>query len=213
MFDAIATPALNLTAAEVRALPREAYVSHVVASVVEWHKVFEQTPSLELQAKLIQEEMHELANAGIDLGENETTVERVAAFLKEHADVAFTTAGLQVVSKSLPQTETPTEAEFFQLIEFMIAMESVGQAAAVATLAVNGTIHEEGWDPETFELIAREAFHRVVQSNLSKLGDDGRPVFKEDGKIAKGPNYQAPDLTDLAEALIASKGLNRKRLN
>lgn len=213
MFDAIATPALNLTAAEVHALPRDAYADYVIASVVEWHQVFEQSPSLRLQAKLIQEELHELADAGVALGDQGVTVERVAALLKEHADVAFTTAGLQVVSKSLPETNTPTEDEFIQMVEFAVALRSVERAATVAHMAVNGMIHEEGWDPETFHQVSREAFRRVVQSNLSKLGDDGRPVFKEDGKIAKGPNYQAPNLNDLAEALIASKGLDRTKLN
>ena len=42
-----------------------------------------------------------------------------------------------------------------------------------------------------------EALHRVHQSNLSKLGEDGKPIYREDGKVLKGPNYQPPDLSDL----------------
>ena len=42
-----------------------------------------------------------------------------------------------------------------------------------------------------------QALLRVHQSNLSKLGDDGQPIYREDGKVLKGPNYQPPDLTDL----------------
>ena len=42
-----------------------------------------------------------------------------------------------------------------------------------------------------------EAFMRVHFSNMSKLGEDGKPIFREDGKVLKGPNYKAPDLTDL----------------
>jgi hypothetical protein len=42
-----------------------------------------------------------------------------------------------------------------------------------------------------------EAIKRVHQSNMSKLGDDGKPVWREDGKVLKGPNYKSPDLTDL----------------
>ena len=38
---------------------------------------------------------------------------------------------------------------------------------------------------------------RVHQSNLSKLGNDGKPVFRADGKLMKGPNYRPPDLEDL----------------
>ena len=41
------------------------------------------------------------------------------------------------------------------------------------------------------------ALDRVHQSNMSKLGEDGKPIRREDGKILKGPNYQPPTLTDL----------------
>jgi predicted HAD superfamily Cof-like phosphohydrolase len=44
-----------------------------------------------------------------------------------------------------------------------------------------------------------EAFDRVHNSNMSKLGADGNPIRREDGKILKGPNYKAPDLTDLLD--------------
>ena len=43
------------------------------------------------------------------------------------------------------------------------------------------------------------AFNRVHKSNMSKLGADGKPVLREDGKILKGPNYAPPDLEDLVE--------------
>lgn len=42
-----------------------------------------------------------------------------------------------------------------------------------------------------------EAFRRVHESNMSKLGDDGKPVYREDGKVLKGPNYKPPNLEDL----------------
>ena len=44
---------------------------------------------------------------------------------------------------------------------------------------------------------AGEAFRRVHASNMSKLGSDGKPIRRSDGKIIKGPNYKAPDLIDL----------------
>ena len=34
----------------------------------------------------------------------------------------------------------------------------------------------------------------VHRSNMSKLGEDGKPIYREDGKILKGPNYTPPDL-------------------
>lgn len=42
-----------------------------------------------------------------------------------------------------------------------------------------------------------EAFKRVHNSNMSKLGLDGKPIYREDGKVIKGPNYKEPDLNDL----------------
>lgn len=37
-----------------------------------------------------------------------------------------------------------------------------------------------------------EAFSRVHESNMSKLGEDGRPLLREDGKVRKGPGYREP---------------------
>ena len=47
-----------------------------------------------------------------------------------------------------------------------------------------------GWDLD-------EALDRVHKSNMTKLGEDGKPIRREDGKVLKGPNYQPPTLTDL----------------
>lgn len=50
-----------------------------------------------------------------------------------------------------------------------------------------------------FGLPIETAFKRVYESNMSKLGDDGKPVLREDGKILKGPNYKPAELGDLFE--------------
>ena len=42
-----------------------------------------------------------------------------------------------------------------------------------------------------------EAFIRIHESNMSKLGEDGNPIYREDGKVLKGPNYKKPNLDDL----------------
>lgn len=47
-----------------------------------------------------------------------------------------------------------------------------------------------GWDLD-------EAMDRVHKSNMSKLDDNGQPIFREDGKVLKSANYQPPTLTDL----------------
>ena len=40
-----------------------------------------------------------------------------------------------------------------------------------------------------------EVFNEIQRSNMSKLGADGKPIYREDGKVMKGPNYFEPDLS------------------
>ena len=40
-----------------------------------------------------------------------------------------------------------------------------------------------------------KCFQEVQNSNMSKLGKDGKPIYNEKGKVMKGPNYFKPDLT------------------
>ena len=40
-----------------------------------------------------------------------------------------------------------------------------------------------------------KCFEEVQQSNMSKLGTDGKPIYNEFGKVMKGPNYFKPDLS------------------
>ena len=42
-----------------------------------------------------------------------------------------------------------------------------------------------------------KCFQEVQNSNMSKLGLDGKPIFNESGKVMKGPNYIKPDLGKL----------------
>ena len=40
-----------------------------------------------------------------------------------------------------------------------------------------------------------KCFEEVQQSNMSKLGTDGKPIYNDSGKVMKGPNYFKPDLS------------------
>jgi predicted HAD superfamily Cof-like phosphohydrolase len=42
-----------------------------------------------------------------------------------------------------------------------------------------------------------EVFREIQRSNMSKLGADGRPIYREDGKVMKGPNYFKPDIASI----------------
>ena len=55
-----------------------------------------------------------------------------------------------------------------------------------------GTIIEHGMQ----EKIA-EVFDEIQRSNMSKLDENGKPIFREDGKILKGKNYSKPDFSKI----------------
>lgn len=44
------------------------------------------------------------------------------------------------------------------------------------------------------EDVIEDLFSEVHASNMSKLGDNGKPIYREDGKVLKGPNYFKPDI-------------------
>ncbi|MCB7481380.1 nucleoside triphosphate pyrophosphohydrolase family protein [Christiangramia sediminis] len=52
-----------------------------------------------------------------------------------------------------------------------------------------GTIIEHGMQHKI-----EEVFEEIQSSNMSKLGPDGQPIYREDGKVLKGPNYFKPDI-------------------
>lgn len=57
-----------------------------------------------------------------------------------------------------------------------------------------GTILKHG-----MQHIIQDVFDEIQASNMSKLGDDGKPILREDGKILKGPGYFRPDLSKFIE--------------
>jgi predicted HAD superfamily Cof-like phosphohydrolase len=42
-----------------------------------------------------------------------------------------------------------------------------------------------------------EIFDEVQRSNMSKLGSDGKPIYREDGKVLKGPDFTEPNIADI----------------
>ena len=53
----------------------------------------------------------------------------------------------------------------------------------------------------SFGIDLDECFEEVHRSNMSKLGENGRPIHREDGKVLKGPGYFEPDLEGILGAL------------
>ena len=55
-----------------------------------------------------------------------------------------------------------------------------------------GTIIEHGMQDKI-----EAVFNEIQRSNMSKLGEDGQPIYREDGKVLKGPNYFKPNIADI----------------
>lgn len=55
-----------------------------------------------------------------------------------------------------------------------------------------GTIIEHGMQHKIAEV-----FDEIQRSNMSKLGEDGNPIYREDGKVLKGPNYFKPNIGEI----------------
>jgi predicted HAD superfamily Cof-like phosphohydrolase len=67
-------------------------------------------------------------------------------------------------------------------------IKEVADALADILYVTYGTGHAFGIDLD-------KCFEEVQQSNMSKLGTDGKPIYNDSGKVMKGPNYFKPDLS------------------
>ena len=87
--------------------------------------------------------------------------------------------------------------EFEELTVATNAMDIVEIADALTDIlyVVYGAGHAFGIDLD-------ECYHEVHRSNMSKLGADGKPIYREDGKILKGPDYFHPNLKDILDGAL-----------
>ena len=65
----------------------------------------------------------------------------------------------------------------------------IGDALGDMLYILCGTIIAHGFQDKIESI-----FDEIQRSNMSKLGKDGKPIFRKDGKVMKGPNYFKPDL-------------------
>jgi predicted HAD superfamily Cof-like phosphohydrolase len=70
----------------------------------------------------------------------------------------------------------------------------VGDALGDMLYILCGTIISHGFQ-DKMEAI----FDEIQRSNMSKLGEDGKPIYRDDGKVLKGPNYFKPNLKAIIE--------------
>ena len=73
-------------------------------------------------------------------------------------------------------------------------MVEVADALGDMLYILCGTILSHGMQDKIHEI-----FEEIQTSNMSKLGDDGKPIYRKDGKVMKGPKYFKPNIKAILE--------------
>lgn len=86
--------------------------------------------------------------------------------------------------------------ELNELCNAIDAKDMVGIVDGLCDLLY--VVYGTAWEFGVAELL-KEAFAEVHRSNMSKLGQDGKPIYREDGKVLKGPNFTPPNLITIIQ--------------
>ena len=118
-----------------------------------------------------------------------TNFEKVGSFMKTFGQEVKTKSGLSTEKINKLRVSLINE----ELEEFKEAIKNndlkeVADALTDILYVAYGAGH-------AFGINLDKCFEEVQQSNMSKLGDDGKPIYNDKGKVMKGPNYFKPDLT------------------
>ena len=124
-----------------------------------------------------------------------TNFEKVAEFMNAFGQTVETEPTWTSVSEL---RYSLIEEELKELRQALIERDIVEVADALTDLlyVVYGAGHSFGID-------LNKCFEEVHSSNMTKLGPEGKPIYRDDGKVMKGPGYRAPDL----KTLLGLKGV------
>ena len=117
-----------------------------------------------------------------------TNFEKVGSFMKTFGQEVKTKSGLSTEKINKLRVSLINE----ELEEFKEAIKNndikeVADALTDILYVTYGAGH-------AFGINLDKCFDEVQQSNMSKLGEDGKPIYNESGKVMKGPKYFKPDL-------------------
>ena len=118
-----------------------------------------------------------------------TNFEKVRLFMKTYGQEVKDKAGFSDVKTNKLRIELIKE-ELEELTEAMKEENLLEVADALSDIlyVTYGAGH-------AFGINLDKCFEEVQNSNMSKLGEDGKPIYNEAGKVMKGPNYFKPDLS------------------
>ena len=94
------------------------------------------------------------------------------------------------LAKTFGLRQALIEEEFYELVKAMNEKNehNIKKESADLLYVLAGLFVDFGWDMQVI-------FNRIHQSNMSKLDEDGKPVYREDGKIMKSSRYKEADLS------------------
>ena len=118
-----------------------------------------------------------------------TNFEKVRVFMKTYGQEVKDKAGFSDAKTNKLRIDLIKE-ELEELTEAMQDENLLEVADALTDIlyVTYGAGHAFGIDLD-------KCFEEVQSSNMSKLGDDGKPIYNGAGKVMKGPNYFKPDLS------------------
>ena len=118
-----------------------------------------------------------------------TNFEKVRIFMKTYGQEVKDKAGFSDARTNKLRIDLIKE-ELDELTEAMQDENLLEVADALTDIlyVTYGAGHAFGIDLD-------KCFEEVQNSNMSKLGEDGKPIYNEAGKVMKGPNYFKPDLS------------------
>lgn len=126
-------------------------------------------------------EFHEVMSLDIDSPPRVSLLKLRARLILE--ETRETLKAMEVLEMELERGKKGTEEQWADLLKELADLQYVLSGTLISFNTISGDFDA--------------AFNRVHLSNMSKLDSSGNPVYREDGKVTKGPNYQAPTLGDL----------------
>ena len=122
-----------------------------------------------------------------------TNFEKVRLFMKTYGQEVKDKAGFSDAKTNKLRIDLIKE-ELEELTEGMQDKNLLEVADALTDIlyVTYGAGHAFGIDLD-------KCFKEVQRANMSKLGEDGKPIFNDKGKVMKGPNYSEPNLKQFVE--------------
>ena len=117
-----------------------------------------------------------------------TNFEKVGSFMKTFGQEVKTKSGLSTEKINKLRVSLINE----ELEEFKEAIKNNDLKETVD--ALTDILYVTYGAGHAFGVNLDKCFDEVQQSNMSKLGEDGKPIYNNEGKVMKGPKYFKPDL-------------------